>query len=65
MKIWKKIPDSQVRHIWKRSQDDDCREGPQSVTVHPDWYAENGTPTCFCGMDMIYSHTEIKEGEKA
>ncbi len=56
---WKKIPDAHVQHVWKKAEDDDCGEGPKTVVVPPSWYEENGTPTCFCGEDMVYSHTEI------
>ena len=57
--VWKKIPDARVQHVWKKAEDDDCGEGPETVAVSPDWYEENGTPICFCGEDMVYSHTEI------
>ena len=57
--VWKKIPDARVQHVWKKAGDDDCGEGPETVVVSPSWYEENGTPICFCGEDMVYSHTEI------
>lgn len=57
--VWKKIPDARVQHVWKKAEDDDCGEGPETVAVSPGWYEENGTPICFCGEDMVYSHTEI------
>ena len=57
--VWKTIPDNRVAHVWKKATDDDCGDGPETVTVSPDWYEENGTPSCFCGEDMRYSHTEI------
>lgn len=57
--VWKKIPDARVQHVWKKAEDDDCGEGPETVAVSPSWYEENGTPICFCGEDMVYSHTEI------
>ena len=60
---WKKIPDNQVNHVWKKSDNDNCGEGPETVDVSPDWYENNGTPICFCGQDMKYSHTEIKVPE--
>jgi hypothetical protein len=57
--VWRKIPDSIVQHVWKKAADDDCGEGPKTVVVPPGWYEENGTPICFCGEDLVYSHTEI------
>ena len=62
--VWKRIPDNCVLHVWKKAKDDDCGEGPKMVTVSPDWYEGNGTPVCFCGMDMVYSHTKVMERGK-
>lgn len=56
---WLRILDSQLRHVWTTAEDDDCGEGPQTVCVSPDWYAENGTPSCNCGRDMVYTHSEV------
>ena len=56
---WEKIADNAVRHIWKKSDGDDCGEGPKTIEISPSWYDGNGTPICFCGEDMEYSHTEI------
>ena len=57
--VWKKIEDAKVQYVWKKAKDDTCSAGPDTVVVTPDWYEENGTPICWCGMDMRYSHTEI------
>jgi hypothetical protein len=57
-KNWTKIEDGNVRHIWIK--DDACECDVRKVDVSPDWYQSNGTPICECGIDMEYSHTEIK-----
>jgi len=59
METWKKIDDDKLLLFWKKSEDDDCGEGPDVVKVSPGWYECNGTPICFCGRDMVYSHAEI------
>ena len=56
---WQKIDDDSIVNVWKKTDDDDCGQGPKTVKVPPYWYEQNGTPTCFCGQDMVYSHTEI------
>jgi len=58
-KRWTRIEDHKVTHIWKKDYDDDCGEGPKEVNVSPEWYEANGTPCCWCGQDMVYSHTEV------
>ena len=60
----KTIDDSNISHTWKKAEDNDCGEGPEQVEVTPDWYQNNGTPTCFCGQDMEYSHTEINDTDE-
>jgi len=55
---WKKIDDDNVVHIWKRA--DGCECDVNHTSVKPNWYQDNGTPQCYCGLDMIYSHTEIR-----
>lgn len=58
---WKKIPDEQVRHVW-RCKSSHC-ESKVTVYVDPSFYAEAGTPVCVeCDGDMTYIRTEIKEG---
>ena len=52
---WETIKDDKIRHIWE-CENNKC----DSVYIEPSWYADNGTPICNCGDDMIYSHTEIK-----
>lgn len=59
MKTWTKVSDTLIQHVWKKAENDTCGEGPETVCVSPDWYEDNGTPICWCGMDMKYSHTEI------
>ena len=63
MKTWQKVKDKNIRHIWVSEEGcsvEDCG-GPVEITVSPNWYADNGTPCCPCGEDMVYSHTEICE----
>lgn len=58
MKVWTTIPDSEIRHVWKKADDDDCKDfGP--VEISPEWYQDNGTPSCSCEQDLKYSHTII------
>lgn len=59
--MWKVIDDIKVQHFWKKSPNDDCGQGEEEVSIPPDWYQDNGTPICQCGMDMVYDRTEIKE----
>lgn len=56
---WKKVPDEQVRHVW-RCKNDECKcQG--TVYVDPSFYQDNGTLTCTdCDRDMTYIRTEIK-----
>ena len=56
---WKKIEDEKVLNVWQ--PDVNCECATEYCAVHPDWYQDNGTPTCECGLDMVYSHTEILE----
>lgn len=58
--VWEKIPDTCVQSVWKKAEDDDCGQGPETVTLPPTWYEENGTPICQCGQDMVYSHTAVR-----
>jgi len=53
------IADHCVIHIWKKADDDDCGEGPDTVEVGPDFYQQGGVPICQCGQDMVYHHTEV------
>ena len=59
MKTWTKVADTLIQHVWKKAENDKCSEGPDTVVVSPDPYQANGTPLCWCGKDMVYSHTEI------
>ena len=53
---WKTVPGNRVRHIWKA----DCTCDPQEVQVTPDFYEENGEPSCGqCGRVYSYVRTEI------
>jgi len=56
---WKKIPDNVIQHVWKQADDDDCGSEIGSVVVAPNWYETNGTPSCDCGAELKYSHTEV------
>lgn len=56
-KIWTKVPDNTVRHIW-------CwPDGTHETKIDPSWYADNGTPVCgegkFSDDDMHYVRTEV------
>ena len=51
------IKDEQVKHVWRTACDGECECGDVSVT--PDYYESNGTPQCWCAIDMEYSHTDI------
>ena len=50
---WKRIPDSDVRHIWRG-------ENGQIAVVDPTFYAESGTPIDEEGEDMKYVETQIR-----
>jgi hypothetical protein len=52
------IDDAKVTHLW-RCTDEDCAEGNMEAEVSPDWYQQNGTPVCGCGVDMDYIQTSI------
>lgn len=56
---WKKIKDNKIINIWVKAKDDDCKYDIKPVEINPDWYQDNGTPICSCGMDLVYSHTEV------
>lgn len=54
---WKTIADSAVNCHWK------CWNCGETCEVPPDWYCNNGTPTCEkCNVDMFYRFTQIKDG---
>ena len=52
---WVVISDDKVRHIWT------CPDCAAKSFVIPEWYTNNGTPTCECGTDMRYKKTEIRK----
>ena len=58
---WVVIPDDEIFNVWVKQPDDECGQGPDSVEIPPTFYEESGTPVCWCGMDMVYSHTIIKK----
>jgi len=62
-KTWAVLPNDQIRHVWEKADDDSCESQLAPVTVGPDWYEQNGTPSCDCGQDMVYSHTEVRNKE--
>lgn len=50
------VDDNKVFNIWA------CSSCNDEVEVTPDWYQDNGTPTCgICCEDMYYVMTEIEE----
>jgi len=53
----KVIKDSLVHNVWIPN----CGCIMEPADVNPDYYQDNGTPTCpECGSDFEYSHTEIE-----
>jgi len=68
-KQWRRIADCRVAIVWKRVCDcartggtmagDEVAVVPAVERFSPKFYDENGTPTCDCGEDLRYSHTEI------
>jgi len=51
---WKKIATKRVKDVWV------CPTCKDQVTVHPDFYTDNGTPMCAdCDEDMTFLHTKI------
>ncbi len=52
---WVVISDDKIRHIWK------CPDCDKRAIINPEWYTDNGTPTCECGQDMRYEKTEIRK----
>lgn len=61
---WITVSENEVRCVWKKSMDDDCGCGPDTVEVSPAWYEEHGTPMCCCGQDLYYRHTLVKFPER-
>ena len=64
--VWKKISPEDVRQVWKKAEDDDCGQGSEITIVPPEYHYElngvkipYGTPVCYCGKNLVYSHTEI------
>ena len=58
--MWKKISDSQVRHIWKCTKKG-CEDGNPVAHIDPSFYEENGEPMCYtCGRVMTYMGTEVE-----
>jgi len=56
---WKKTANSKVMNVWT-CKNPHCLERGTAFHVTPDWYQDNGTPSCECGTDMTYMRTEIK-----
>lgn len=52
------VPDANVQLIWQ-CEDEDCDSGNPCEGFTPDWFQNNGTPTCNCGRDMKYIRTEV------
>ena len=47
------VKDSEVFTVWT------CKECPEAIFVHPDFFQDNGTPVC-CDQDMIYDRTFVE-----
>ena len=47
------VKDSEVFTVWT------CKECPEAIFVHPDFFQDNGTPMC-CDQDMIYDRTFVE-----
>lgn len=52
---WKVIPNENILHYWK-----DKSTG-EEMSVSPNWYQNNGTPSDDDGKEYIYVRTEIQE----
>ena len=37
----------------------ECKACKKIHRCYPVWHEENGTPSCECGDDMTFKHTEI------
>lgn len=58
---WKKIKDSNVRHLWVcAAAPEDCEFGNPEAYISPDFYEESGEPVCECDQQMAYVGTEIR-----
>ena len=58
-RAWKTIPDDCVRLVWAHPQSSargDCTLGDH---FSPGWFDGNGTPSCDCGEDLVYTRTEV------
>jgi len=51
------IEDRNVLNFWM------CEECGEIDSITPDWYEDNGTPTC-CDRDAVYLYTKIILEEK-
>jgi len=49
-----KVKTKDVVLVWK------CPECGCTDTFDPEWFTNNGTPTCHCDFDMEYHHTEVR-----
>ena len=47
------VKDSEVFTVWA------CKECPEAIFIHPDFFQDNGTPVC-CDQDMIYDRTFVE-----
>lgn len=64
-KEWVRIDDSMIENVWVKSPYDNCEENELTeISLNPSWYQDNGTPQCECGIDMVYSHTNILVPQK-
>ena len=65
--IWKKIPNKNVRLIWRhpKCSRKNCQYFKDVVDIPPTFFENNGTPICSeCGDDYEYLRTEIISGGK-
>ena len=53
-KVWKIMQDADVINIWR-----DESTGKE-ISIHPNWYADNGTPLGDDGEDCVYVRTEVR-----
>lgn len=53
------IADYRIQMLWI------CNECEENIEewFGPEWYQENGTPSCQCGRDMQYVQTEVDLSE--
>jgi hypothetical protein len=59
-RIWRKVEDKDVQHVWRCDQCRTTRHWIQTI-VSPSWYENKGIPVCYrCDEEMEYVHTEVR-----